>query len=242
MSSPIDNPLTISFAGMPVAPLRFFLQRDYAPAGAVHEVDEGVTATFMPAYVEWGLQLTGADATAVLYQFPRTDDTDVICACLNEAVTPLFKVLTGADYGEALTTLVAEQWPDFHRLLADSTADVPGTRKLWRVITTEVTQWIVADELTGADRRVLAGATATSLIGTALETFHKATHPADLKNIIEVFAAPNRRTRRLNAIKGLVEAVPAIVGQIQGGLSSLNVAELIEVAGECLEHVQELRR
>jgi hypothetical protein len=82
VSSSIDGPLIISFAGLSVAPLRFFLQRHYTPAGIVEEVDKGITATLTPAYVEWGLQVRGDDLTAVLYQFPRSDDVDLVSAFL----------------------------------------------------------------------------------------------------------------------------------------------------------------
>lgn len=148
-----------------MTPLRFFLQRHYSPAGIVQEVDKGITATLTPAYVEWGLQLTGDDLTAVLYQFPRSDDVDLLSACLNESVTPLFRVLTGPAYGEALRTLIADQWPDLHGLLAHRNADVPGTRKLCEVITNEATQWIVVDEVSGAQRSAIPIAKATRLIG-----------------------------------------------------------------------------
>jgi hypothetical protein len=127
-------------------------------------------------------------------------------------------------------------------LLDHSNADVPGTRKLCRVITNEETQWIVADEVSGAQRGAIPLANATSLIGTALDTFHKATHPAELRGFIEAFAEPNRRTRRLNAIAGLLKAPHEIMKQFENGLWSLNLIELIHVVGDCFEHVKEFRR
>ena len=226
-----------------VPPLRFFLQRHYTPAGVVEEVGEGVSAALTPAYVEWGLQLTGVDdVTAVLYQFPASNQVDLVGACLDEAMTPLFRALTGPDYGEPLTALVATQWPDFYGLLAHSNEDTPGRRKLCRLITNEKTQWIVADEVSGDQRRALSSAHATSLIGTALETFHKATHPYELEHIIDVYAGPDRRTRRLNAVAGLLKAAPDIIEVLTSDLSALNVLELFGIVGDVAEHIKELKR
>jgi hypothetical protein len=235
----IEHPLFLDFSGYPVPPLKFVLQSEYTPAGIVERPSPGVTASHSPWYSELGLKLTGADETAVVYLLPMGGERGFLAACLDQTFEPFFQVMSGADYGDGVTHLVAQHWPDVHAMLLDSNRAAPEGRVLCKVITPGVTQWAVADPVLDSQLNDITSEHLTDLVGTAVRTTVRALDPIQLPGLIRVLGGPDRTSRRLKAFSSLLGAGADLGGTFQGGIQA---DELLELGKHALQAVSSMRQ
>lgn len=237
----IDDPMGIHYGAMPVPSLKFFLQPSHHPSGIVEQLDSGLTACHTPWFTEVALEVLGVPdvAAVVLYVIPKDDDTSWLAACVDHVPDALHRTLAGADYGDAMTTLVAREWPETYALLLNSQQRTPDTRVLAWIHTTTKTQWVVADELRGSARNEVDHRLAQSLILTALETVIRSTSfPMDLPGAIEVLGGPDRLSRRLTALSTLFTAAGNIGSETADGIE---FDELFGIANDVKDFVSGLR-
>jgi hypothetical protein len=238
----IEHPLWVDFSGRPVPPLKFVLQQDYSPTGVVERPSEGVVTSHSPWYNEVALELTGIDSVAVLYLMPEDDESVLLMACLDHTLEPFFKLLTGADFGDALTNLTALHWPDVYAMLLHSNSRAARARALCNVVTPGRIQWVVADQLRGAQREYVSNEHILDIVSTSLHTFLRVSDfPSELPGVIEVLGGPDRITRRLKAVGGLLGAT-ADIGQVfQGGVRADELLDLAKAARDAVKNLLELK-
>jgi hypothetical protein len=226
----IESPLWVDFTGRPVPPLRFLLQREYSPAGIVEPRSDGITASHSPWYSEFVLQMTGIDAVSVLYLMSKDDDTALLMACLDEFPEPFFELLSGADFGDGLTRLIAQHWPDLYGMLLASNKRTPGARILCNVATPGRVQWVVADQIPASTEGV-ATEQVMDLVGASLQTFARMTNVvSELPGVIDVLGGPDRMSRRLKAVSGLLGSAGDIGAVFQGGMTGNELLALAKSA------------
>lgn len=235
----IEHPLFLDFSSQPVPPLKFVLQSEYTPAGIVERPSPGVTASHSPWYSELGLELTGAEETAVVYLLPMGGERGLLAACLDQTFEPFFQLMSGADHGDGVTDLVARHWPDVHSMLLHSNRAAPEGRALCNVITPGVTQWVVADPVLDSQLKDITSEHLTDLVGTAVRTTVRALDPIQLPGLLHVLGGPDRTTRRLTALSSLLGAGANIGGTFQGGIQA---DELIGLGQQALEAISSMRQ
>lgn len=235
----IDNPMVIDLSSMPVPPLRFVIQPSYEPVGLYEAYSEGFTVAHTPWYTELGLSLNGADSAALLYLIPKDDDTNLLVACLDRTLDPLFDLLVGPDYGDELVELVAQHWPDIYEMLRNSQDLAATFRMICNVRTPGHLQWVVADPLRGKSKDEWSSERILDLIGTSLQTMFKFTDfPIELPGAVYVLGGPNQLSRRLSALSGLLNASGDIAGVLQGGISSPDLIKLAIAAKNFLSTIR----
>lgn len=237
----VENPMRVDLSQSLAPPLGFVMQHDHRPVGLVDQLSPGVTRSQTPWHAEFTLRLTGIDAVAVLYLRPADENTDLLMACIDTALDPLFGFMTGADFGDPMTTLVATQWPDVYGMLLHGARGAPRRRVLARVHTVTAVQWVVADQLPASDDGFHAGQ-ATDLVVAALSTFVRVSQfPLELPGVLEVLGGPDRITRRLKGIAGLFNSAADfgtssvdLYGSLGGVLDGKALADMVKAAREFL--------
>ncbi len=236
----ISEPFAISFADKPVPPLRFLLQDGFKPSGVVEHLPDGLTVGMTPWFTEVIFTMTGTETVAVLYRISKDDEYDLVVACLGEIVEPFFRLLEGRDYGDGLSKLVQQHWPEQYEMLRLSTAQVPGARVMFTVHTPQRVQWVVADHLRVGDD--FSSAQVTNLLGAALQTFLRFSQPYDLPGIVPVLGGPDLLSRRLKAISSMINNLNGINDAFQDGFDTSDIIGLAEDAWEFVKTADELRR
>lgn len=238
----LENPLWVDFSGRPVPPLAFLLQPECSPKGVVERSSDGVTISHSPWYSEICLELRDVAAVAQLYLMPRTDTFTLLMACLDEAIEPFFRTLTGADFGDSLTKLTASHWPDEYALLLRSNDRAHRGRLLCNVATPGRMQWVVAEHLRQAQLDQISIEQILDLVGCSLQTFVRMSNFAfELPGALEVLGGPDRMDRRLSAVAGLLGATAGIGGALQGGLRTEELLDLGRAAQAAVESMIRLR-
>ena len=238
----IEHPLVVDFSGHFVPPLRFLLQQDYSPLGVIERPSPGITTSHTPWYTEVVLELTGIDAVAVLYLMHEDDECILLMACLEQSVEPFFKHLSGADFGDGLTSLVSRRWPDLYAMLLHSNTRDTRARILCKMATPGQVQWVVADQLRGAEREYIDNERVLDLISTALETYLRVSrYLVELPGVFEVIGGPDRTTRGLNAIGGLLTAAGNIGQTFEDGVLADELVQLASDARDFVKSLLELR-
>jgi hypothetical protein len=236
----IANPYEVRLQQSLAPPLRFVLQTEYRPRGLSEKNAAGVTASATPWFTEFGVELSGIDAVAVLYRLPKDDRTDLLAASIDTSMGPLFHFMSGADFGDPVTTLVALHWPDVYGMLKDSTAVTARKRMLARVLTPGGTQWVVADQLF-VDQDVSPDAVLDLMAG-ALHTFLRVSQFAtELPGVIPVLGGPDRTTRRLKAVAGLFTATATLGNGFVGGVQGDEIGDMLKAAREFLSSARALK-
>lgn len=237
----IDDPLVIDLSRLSAPPLKLLLQQDYRPAGVVQtNPDGGATASLFPWYTELGYRLTGTDATLVLYVVPFDDDTNLLAACIDDTFEALFRAMSGADFGNPMTDLVARDWPDVYEMLRASQGVAVRGRSLCVVGTAGRLQWVVADPLRGAARTDgVTNEQLLDLMGTALKTMlDSAEFVLKLPGSLQVLGGPDRTSRRLTALAGLFKSAADFGGTFTDGVQ---VDELKDMAEALVDFGKGLR-
>ncbi|MDP8911456.1 MAG: hypothetical protein M3M94_05260 [Actinomycetota bacterium] len=238
----IEHPLCIDFSGRLVPPLTFLLQTEYSPTGVVERRSDGVITSHTPWYSEVALELAGIDAVAVLYLMPKDNESALLTACLDETVEPFFKLLTGADFGDGLTKLTALHWPEVYEMLLRSNERSARGRLLCNVATSARVQWVVADQLRGAQLEYIANERIRDLIVTSLQTFLRVSNfLVELPGVFEVVGGPDRTSRRLNAVAGLLRATSDIGRALQGGVHGDELLDLAKAARHAVNTLVDLK-
>lgn len=233
----IEDPMWIAYSSMPVPPLKFLMQPQHRPSGVVEKLAPSVTACHTPWFTEVAIEVTGVPgvAAAVVYVIPKDDETSLLAASIDQTFDVLFKLMSGADYGDKVTKLVAQHWPETYAMLVHSQNGTPGHRVLANVHAVGKVQWIVADELRGGQREAIDPQQAEALILAALQTVIRATNfYLDLPGVLDVLGGPDRTSRRLKAMSTLFTS-GASVGS--GVMDGVRVDELLDLAKGVREFV-----
>lgn len=244
----VENPMRVDLAQSLAPPLGFVLQHDHRPAGLVDELAPGVIRSQTPWHAEFTLTLTGIDAVAVLYLLPVDEHNDLLMACIDTALDPLFGFLTGADFGDPMTTLVATQWPDVYGMLLHGARSTPRRRVLARVQTVTAVQWVVADQIP-ASAGGFDAEQAMDLVVGALDVFVRVSRfPTELPGVLEVLGGPDRTTRRLKGLAGLFNSAADfgtssvdLYESLGGALDGKALADMVKAAREFLSSVREVK-
>lgn len=193
-------------------PFEVFLSSEPPPKGGRQEI--GPTGN-INTYYPWGLeeaikQAWQPPAYIIRYCLP-VDDTEYLLAyCLDQMFDPVYKLMTGADFGEPVCELISEHLPVTFELLRNGNGmtDGPG---LMRLTTRTRRQFAVAalfiddspspelvippevvQELTGYTMTVLG-----DLLGW----------PHNVPGLIQVLGGDDQLTRRLKGAQKLIDAI-----------------------------------
>lgn len=220
----ISNPMVIGWDSLLVPALSFVVTDDHRPLGISETMGTGAIVGSLPWFNEFGFELTGVTTTAgsppwaVLYGIPLEDDRTILAGSIDRTFDPLFRLMSGADYGDPVTALVEREWPDIVALLRAGQADAFGERTLCRIATSSGEQWVVAyelrrDELDGIGHDRLLDVIQTSL-GVALRA---ASFPTALPGLIEILGGPDRVNRVLDTLAGITGLVADGIGAASDG-------------------------
>jgi len=238
----IEHPMFLDFSGGPVPPLKFVLQAAYAPAGSIERPMTGLTLTRTPWYTELGIEITGVDATAVLYQIPKGDGSELLVGCLDESFEPFFTLLSGPDYGEGVTQLTANHWPEIYDMLRRSSQRAEVGRLLCNVVTPGRVQWVVADNLPADRPDEIPNKQLLDLIGTSIQTYLRASNfGVELPGLVPLLGGPSLFDRRLQAITSLVGTATSLGGVLQGGLKATDLYDLGKSTQEAIERMKAIK-
>jgi len=216
----IQNPLFLDYSTEPASRLQYVIQAEYRPTGVVERPSPDLTVSQHPWWTEMGLKLpTGG--FAVIYLLTVSDDWRLLAASIGETFEPFFKLMSGADHGDAVTKVVSQQWPETHAMLVRSSSTSIDGRVLGNVITRGGTDWIVADPIRHADLPSLPDEQVRDLIVTAYLTSRRATDPAELVVLGPALGGPNQLTRATNAFNAvLLSSGPGIGQTLEGGIDA----------------------
>ena len=235
----ISCPLLVDLSSMPVPPLKFFVQVDHSPAGILERISGGMVLSHYPWYTQVTVGLEGLDADIVLYLLPKDDSSALLIACLDEIVDPVYSLMTGPDFGDELSTLVALRWPELFGMLLNSQTQKPSSRMLIRVGTPERLQWAVADELRGRNLQELSHERIGDLFGTSLETFFRTCDPGqELAGLTEVLGGPNRALRLLGTVADILGCLTTAIGVIGGTATPLDIFNSARGARDAFKSVK----
>lgn len=237
----IADPETLDLSHAMINPLKFVVQGDYQPTGIVERVSEAITLRHTPWMTEVVIGLSEPAACAVLYQIATAEDSLILMACIGNAPSVLFDLATGDDYGDEAADLLVQQWPDFYGLLADSTRRAQSGRILARVVVPGSSQWVVVEQLSGAATEWIDGEVLLGLIQAALRTYHQAvSFPTELRGLVPVLGGPDKATRRLSAVAGLLSGIADTGSKVQDGVGIDEFWDLSNGLLEMLGHAFEL--
>lgn len=221
---------------MAVPPLKFLLQSSYTPSGIVEELAPGLTACHKPWFTEYALEVTGVPgvAAAVIYLIPVNDEMNLLAANVDEAFEGLFIRMSGADFGDGMTKLVARHWPETYAMLAHSQKGTGGVRIIARMFIGGRGHWVVADQIPRTQDEMDAKQVDALMIA-ALETVIRGTNfYLDLPGVLEVLGGPDRTSRRLKAASTLFTSAGSIGSGLEDGIGA---DELVELAKDVREFI-----
>ena len=113
---------------------------------------------------------------------------------------------------------------------------------LCKVVTPGRVQWVVADQLRGPQRESFRNEQLLDLIGVSLQTFLRVSrYLIELPDVFEVLGGPDRMTRRLKAIGGLLGSAGDIGQVFQGGVQSDELLDLATAARDVVKSSLELK-
>jgi hypothetical protein len=236
--------MPIDFGDQAVPPLRpLFQASSYTPAGKLERQSPWILVGHTPWYREVVLTLSGEARTAVLYLMPINEETNLLAASLDVAFEPFFKLLTGDDFGDAVTTLTAQHWPEVYTMLLRGNAvAAPGTRMLLKVITQGRQRWVVADPLHSSQVESIPIEHMVDVIDTSVQTLIRVSNVGlELPGIIQVLGGPDQSTRRLTALSDLLGAGSDIGGILSGGVRADELLNLAKAAKRTLSSMKALR-
>lgn len=236
----VDSPLSVDFSGMPVPPLKFFLQTGHQPSGILEHPTGGVVLSHQPWYTEITLEIQEVDAQAILYVLSADDSSALMVACLDEIVEPMYQLMAGPDFGDELTQMVAIRWPEQYAMFLHSNGRTPSSRMMVNIATASRRQWAVADELRGNHLDQWSIERALGLVSAATETFVRMSDPAEaLPELTSLLGGPNRLARRLGTAVDILDSLTDVAGVLAGTSSPL---ELLGVARDAKGIATNLRR
>lgn len=240
----VAHPLLIDMSALAAPPLKVLVQKTYRPSGIVQREPDGTTVASFPWYNEWAFRIgDDPDATfTVLYVLPNVlpsdRETNFLVACIGDSFDVFFEYLTGADYGDKLTGLVARHWPDVYRMLVDGQGPVVRSRILCGVRSSTKLQWAIAEPLDG----LVPHRQAEDLLRTSLRVsldalgFH-----LKLPGILDVLGGPDRTSRRLKALSSLFHNLADGGGLFEEGLDAKELIDLVETAGKVFEDLRAVK-
>lgn len=233
----IESPLFVDFSNAPVPPMLFALQAERAPRGVVSRPAPGVTIAHTPWYAEFDFQLTGVDGVAVVYVIQYTDESNLIVASLDQTFEGFFSLMSGADYGDDVTKLVALNWPDMYAMLLHSNRRTRRERMLCNINIGGRVQWAVVEEIpVGADE--LSNDQALAVAFAAVQTFVRIANLPELPGLFDVLGGPDLVSRRLTATAGLFYSAAGVLGGFATGVPDLSA--IIDGAREFVTHARAL--
>lgn len=231
----------IDLSSLPLPALRFMLQQPFEPSGVVEDLGPGFVLAHSPWLGELTAQLTGTSTVAVFYLLPFEDGSGLVMACLDEAFEPLYRLLTGADYGRPASALLAREWPEQYRMLAAGQAQDRRSRMLCVVATPGRRQWVVADDVDDIESAIV-GDRLMDLLVASLETCLRAVDfPTALPGLLEVLGGPDRLARRLGAVAGLLGSISSIGSTIEEGVGLDDIAGLGEGLIDVVDAIRRIK-
>ncbi|MDJ0334957.1 hypothetical protein QMG83_06945 [Salinibacterium sp. G-O1] len=240
----IDSPLLLDFRQFPVKPALFVVQQTREPTGIIERTTGGWTIVHTPWYKEINIPSANLDGLFVLYLVPYTDDTNLVLASIDQTFEPFFTYLSGADFGDELTKLVASQWPELYELLLHSNR--PGSDHMMMIKTFMggQVQWAVGRCSPAAQDEFLPKFV-LDIIQAALEVFVRTSDVVALSEalpgLVYVLGGPQLGTRRLNSIAELLSSGAGLATGIAGGFQgNLNVVEAFLDARDVAKQVSNL--
>jgi hypothetical protein len=240
----IEDPLPIDFGDQAVPPLRVLFQgSSYVPAGTLEHQPPWVVVGHTPWYREVVLTLSDEAGTAVLYLIPINEETTLLAACLGDAFEPFFELLTGADFGDAVTILTAQHWPEVYSMLVRANgAAAPGTSMLLPVITQRQRRWVVADALHTPELERIPFEHMVKIIDLSVQTLARLDNVGvELPGVIQSLGGPDQASRRLKATSDLIGAGSTIGGILDGGIDGDELVKLAKAARRALSSMVSLR-
>jgi hypothetical protein len=242
----IHSPLTVDLSQRLVKPALFVVQQTREPKGIVEHVGEGVAIAHTPWYSEFNLRFVGLEGVYVLYLMPYTDDTDLLFASIDHTFERFFTCLSGADFGDELTKLVALQWPELYAMLLHSNRRSVGQMMLFNTVMGDRLQWAVGRTVP-ATQDEFSPELALNIIASALEVFLRTSDPValskSLPGLVDVFGGPNLLMRRLNATGELL----ASTADLTTGIADIfqgtpDVEAIVKSSRDMVKHVASLMK
>ncbi len=145
------------------------------------------------------------DGYAVTYVALADPGELLMMACLGSWVDPIYDLMTGADFGDSVTPLVARHWPATFELMCNGIGmeRSPGLMK----VMTSASQWVIgtffADESTPEE--LIFPADPKLQLAEAIRTVvaDLTGYPENLPGLLPILAGDDRTSRRLKALASI---------------------------------------
>ena len=241
----ISNPVGLDLSGSICPPLRFVLQTTVEPIG-VTEADGKTTICYTPWYTGFqsDVDLPDHDGPPLVlchYILPATDDLDLLVASLGDVPQYFYDLLSGADFGDQLTQHVALHWPQIYDHFKAGTEQAFDRRCLMQVRTMQGAEWVLAEPLRGRRRSEVPPYLREDLMMAALGAALRLAAPWEtLPELMTILGGPDRLSRRLNAVSGLLGSVSTIGGAFGDSAGFKELIEACKAAFELSERWREL--
>lgn len=242
----IADPSRVDLSGTTCPAPRFVLQTSVERVGMVETHDE-TTICRTPWFVQWqsvaeSIEVDNVHPVFCHYIFPVTDDLDLMVAAVGAIPRGMFNLLSGPDFGDELTRQVASGWPDIFDYLRASTEQRMDRRHFVVVKTINSVDWVLADPLRGPNRRDVSMGRREDLMMTALDAALRISAPwKTLPKYVTTLGGPDRLTRRLNAVSGLLGAVTDVGGGLTGSGSLTDLLDIARGLGDLPKLFKEFR-
>ena len=235
----IDSPMMLDFSSMLVAPLLFVLQESHEPAGIIESPSPGATFAHSPWHIELTLQMNPPGQVCIFYIIPKDDETNLFVACIGDTFESFFQLMSGDDYGDKVTKLVASEWPDVHSMLLHSEAGTPGQRILCNIVTSAGMQWALADQIP-ASQNEFYPQQEMDLLVAALSIVVRSMDPTALPGLVEGLGGPDLLSRRLDATAGMLSSIADVLGGLVE-FSPSGIPKIFSGAKNFVSHSQSWR-
>jgi hypothetical protein len=240
----IDAPLTIDLSQFLVKPALFVMQETREPKGIVVRDADGFSIARTPWYSEINARFEGLEGVVVLYLMPYTDDCNLFFASIDQTFEGFFTYLSGADFGDELTQLVASQWPELYAMLLHSNRRSIGQIMLFNTVMGGRLQWAVGRTLPATQDNFphdMALNIITSALEVSLRTTDLLALSESLPGLLHVLGGPDLLTRRLEAVGGLLSTT----GDLGSGIADVfqgnpDLVGIIKDSHDILRHIAQL--
>lgn len=234
----INEPMRLSFVGMPVVPPLFVLQHPYRPISQPTAHDTWLSR-HTDYYDELAVQLSDDETTAVFYVIPVGPDAWLVAASIGRAFSPMYGWMSGRDHGDRVCPLVERHWPDVWQMLRQSN-EMAGGRLLMRLeLSDEEQHWLVSDLVSTDTITQLSLGWLEDLLLSALAVTIRCTDPLTyLPGLLAALGGPDQATRTRTVLAGLFSGAADLTEAIgKGGLGALPEEILHQIHARVIKHL-----
>lgn len=161
-----------------------------------------------------GSSSSQADSFLITYVALADPGELLLLACLDSWLDPIYELMTGADFGDQVTPLVAKHWPETFRLMCNGNgmAQSPGILR----VTTASTQWAVGTffvDVSTEEEFIIPEAPKEQLTAAVVAVVGDLLgFPANLPGLVPILGGDDRTSRRMRSIASILSNIGSLGG------------------------------